>query len=68
MKEVEFGALYPFDNRREPCHAGHANTLRKAATLTEARLSWQKLKVLYAGEQPLKTEDPKLNWAGWGLR
>jgi hypothetical protein len=37
-------------------------------TLAEARLSWDKLKVQYAGEQPLKTEDPILNWAGWGLR
>src|SRR6516162_2139875 len=31
MKAVEFAALYPFDNRREPCHGGHANTLRTAA-------------------------------------
>jgi len=37
-------------------------------TLSEARLAWQTLKALYAGEQPLKTEKPVLNWAGWGLR
>jgi hypothetical protein len=40
----------------------------KPETLTEARLSWQKLKTQYAGQQPLKTDDPLLNWAGWGLR
>jgi hypothetical protein len=37
-------------------------------TLSEARREWQKLKSLYAGEQPLKTEGPILNWEGWGLR
>jgi hypothetical protein len=37
-------------------------------TLSEARLSWEKLRVQYAGEKPLKTEDPILNWAGWGIR
>ena len=40
----------------------------KPETLTEARFSWQKLKTQYAGQQPLKTEDPLLNWTGWGLR
>jgi hypothetical protein len=37
-------------------------------TLSEARLAWQTLKALYAADQPLKTEKPVLNWAGWGLR
>jgi hypothetical protein len=32
-------------------------------TLTEARREWRKLRGIYAGDQPLNTEDPVLNWA-----
>jgi hypothetical protein len=32
----------------------------RAETLSEARREWQTVKSLYAGEQPLKTEDQKL--------
>src|SRR5262249_17061272 len=37
-------------------------------TLSEARLAWQTLKALYAADQPVKAENPVLNWASWGLR
>jgi hypothetical protein len=40
----------------------------KPETLSEAKLAWRKLKSQYAGEQPLKAEDPILNCAGRGLR